>query len=110
MTRRARSVCMPELALTSVVPARTQHYAESVSSRFRVLKIAAWIAAAISALFGFCQFLLGGPGWWVGVLNLVFAGIFVAVPLLYRFGELIAPLTFFVSGHISLGFICYTMG
>ncbi len=30
MTRRARSVCMPELALKSVVPARTQHYADSV--------------------------------------------------------------------------------
>ena len=32
MTRKARSVCMPELALKSPVPARTQHYAESVAS------------------------------------------------------------------------------
>jgi adenylate cyclase len=110
MTRRARSVCMPELALKSVVPARTQHYAESVSSRFRVLKIAAWIAAAISAVFGIFQLVLGGPAWWVGVLNLVFAAIFVAMPLLYRFGELIAPLTFFASAYASVGFICYTMG
>src|SRR5829696_67892 len=110
MTRRARSVCMPELALKSVVPARTQHYAESVSSRFRVLKIAAWIAAVISAVFGIFQLVLGGPAWWVGVLNLVFAAIFVAMPLLYRFGELIAPLTFFASAYASVGFICYTMG
>jgi adenylate cyclase len=110
MTRRARSVCLPELALKSVVPARTQHYAESVSSRLRVLKIAAWIAAAISAAFGVFQLVLGGPAWWVGVLNLIFAALFVAVPLLYRFGELIAPLTFFASAYASVGFICYTMG
>jgi adenylate cyclase len=101
---------MPELARNSVVPARTQHYAESVISRLRVLKIAALIAATISALFGVFQLLLGGPAWWVGVLNLVFAALFVAVPLLYRFGELIAPLTFFVSAYASVGFICYTMG
>src|SRR5215212_701145 len=110
MTRRARSVCMPELALKSAVPARTQHYAESVSSRFRVLKIAAWIAAGISAVFGIFQLVLGGPAWWVGVLNLFFAALFVAMPLLCRFGELIAPLTFFASAYASVGFICYTMG
>ena len=110
MTRRARSVCMPELALKSVVPARTQHYADSVSSRFRVLKIAAYIAATISTLFGVFQLLLGGPVWWVGLLNLFFAAVFVAVPLLYRFGELIAPLTFFLFAYVSVGFICYTMG
>ena len=110
MTRRARSVCMPELALKGAMPARTQHYAESVASRFRILKIAASISAAISALFGIFQLVLGGSVWWVGLLNLVFAAIFVAVPLLYRFGELIAPLTFFVSAYISVGFICYTIG
>ena len=110
MTRRARSVCMPELALNTAVPARTQHYADSLFRRFRVLKIAAWIAAAISAGFGVFQLMLGGPAWWVGVLNLIFAALFVAVPLLYRFGELIAPLTFFTSAYASVGFICYTMG
>ncbi len=110
MTREARSVCMPELALKGAMPARTRHYAESVSSRFRILKIAASIAAAISALFAVFQLVVGGPVWWIGLLNLVFAAIFLAVPLLYRFGELIAPLTFFVSAYISVGFICYTMG
>jgi adenylate cyclase len=101
---------MPELARNGAMPARTQHYAESVASRFRILKIAASISAAISALFGVFQLVLGGSVWWVGLLNLVFAAIFVAVPLLYRFGELLAPLTFFVSAYISVGFICYTMG
>ncbi len=110
MTRRARSVCMPELAMTNPVPARTQHYADSVASRFRVLKIAAWIGAVISVAFGIFQLTLGGSLWWIGLLNLAFGAVFVAVPLLYRFGELIAPLTFFVFAYMSVGYICYTIG
>jgi len=110
MARKARSVCMPELALKNPVPARTQHYAESVASRLRVLKIAAWIGAAISVAFGIFQLTIGGPVWWLGMLNLVFGGVFLAIPLLYRFGELIAPLTFFLFAYLSVGFICYTIG
>jgi len=110
MGRKARSVCMPELALNSPVPARTQFYAESVASRLRVLKIAAWISAAISLAFGIFQLTLGGHIWWIGLLNIVFAAVFAAVPLLYRFGELIAPLTFFVFAYLFVGFVCYTLG
>ena len=110
MARRARSVCMPELALKTPVPARTQHYAATVGSRLRILKIAAVIGAFISVSFGIFQLTLGGRVWWLGMLNLVFAAIFLAIPLLYRFGELIAPLTFFVFAYLSVGFICYTIG
>jgi adenylate cyclase len=101
---------MPELALQNRVPARTQHYAESVASRFRVLKIAAWIGAVVSVAFGIFQLVLGGPVWWIGVLNILFGAIFVGTPLLYRFGELIAPLTFFFFAYLSVGFICFTIG
>jgi adenylate cyclase len=110
MGRKARSVCMPELALKNPVPARTQFYAESVASRLRVLKIAAWIAAVISVAFGIFQLIVGGAVWWLGLLNLVFGAVFLAVPLLYRFGELIAPLTFLLFAFLSVGFICYTIG
>ena len=110
MARRARSVCMPELALKNAVPARTQHYAESVARRFRVLKIAAWIGAAICIAFGIFQLTVGGQMRWLGLLNLVFGAVFLAIPPLYRFGELIAPLTFFVFAYLSVGFICYTIG
>ena len=110
MTRKARSVCMPEVAMTSAVPARTQFWAESVASRFRVLKIATWIAAVISVGFGVFQLVLGGAVWWVGLLNLAFGAAFLTVSLLYRFGELIAPLTFFILAYLSVGYICYTIG
>ena len=66
MARRARSVCMPELALKTAVPARTQHYAESVASRLRVLKIAAGSAPCIRVAFGIFQLTLGGRLWWLG--------------------------------------------
>ncbi len=110
MTRNARSVCMPEVALNNAVPARTQFYAESVASRFRVLKIATWIAAVTSVAFGIFQLVVGGPVWWVGLLNLGFGAAFMAVPLAYRFGELIAPLTFFLLAYLAVGYICYTIG
>ena len=110
MTRRARSVCMPAPAMTNAVPARTQHYADSVASRFRVLKIATWIGATVSVSFGIFQLTVGGPVWWLGILNLLIGAIYLAIPLLYRFGELIAPLTFFVFAYFSVGFICYSIG
>ena len=44
--------------------------------------------------------------WGIGFLNLVFAALFVMVRLLYRFGELIAPLTFFVCAYISVARPC----
>lgn len=101
---------MPEVALHSRMPARTQHYAEAVIRRLRVLTIATWIAAGVSALFGVFQLAMAGPGWWIGVLNLVFATLFLGIPRLYRFGELIAPLTFFVLAYVSVTFLCYAVG
>ena len=61
-------------------------------------------------MFGIIQLTLGGRAWWIGLLNLAFAAIFAAVPLLYRFGELIAPLTFFAFAYLFVGFVCYTIG
>jgi adenylate cyclase len=106
----SRAICVPNVALQSRMPARTRHYAEAVIRRLRVLTIATWIAATVSAVFGGLQVALGGPGWWIGVLNLAFAAVFVANPLLYRFGELIAPLTFFLFAYLSVTFICYSVG
>ena len=39
MAFRERWVCVPEVAIENRVPARTQHYAESVASRLRVLAL-----------------------------------------------------------------------
>ncbi|MBO0680599.1 adenylate/guanylate cyclase domain-containing protein [Mycolicibacterium sp. S2-37] len=110
VSQSRRSVCMPEIAMQSRVPARTRHYAEAVVRRLRVLTIATWIAAAVSVGFGAFQLVMGGPGWWIGLVNLVFGALFLAVPALYRFGELVAPLTFFVLAYVSVTFISYEVG
>ncbi|HEX3546435.1 MAG TPA: adenylate/guanylate cyclase domain-containing protein [Mycobacterium sp.] len=110
MVVKVRRVCVPEMALESRVPARTQHYAKSVAARFRVLKIATYISAVVSIAFGIFQLTLGGRVWWLGILNMVFAAVFVLIPLLYRFGELVAPLTFFTFAYLSLTYICFTLG
>jgi len=105
-----RSVCMPELALDNRVPARTRHYADRVAGRQRVLAVATWIAAAVTTLFGIFQLAVGAELWRLGFLNLVFAGLFMAVPLLHRFGELLAPLTFIVIAYVSVTLMCYEIG
>jgi adenylate cyclase len=101
---------MPEVALDTPVPARTRHYAESIDSRVRVLKIAAWIGAVVSAAFGVWQLTWSGEIWWVGLLNVVTAAVFLTVPYLYRFGELVAPLTFFFFAFVSLSIVCWSIG
>ena len=92
------------------VPARTQHYTDSVASRLRVLKIAAWIAAVVSAGFGLWQLTLGGGVWRLAILNLVSVVVFALIPLLHRFGELVAPLTFFFFAFLSLSVVCWDIG
>lgn len=105
-----RSVCSPELCPDTGLPLRTQHYALRVSSRLRVLTIATGIAAGVSCAFGILQLAVGGPLWRLGFLNVGFGALFLAVPLLYRFGELIAPLVFFVVAYVSVAFMCFQIG
>lgn len=105
-----RPVCIPEVALNNRVSARTRHYAECISSRLRVLTIATWIAAAVSGGFGIFQLALGGPMWRLAFVNLVSAALFLLVPLLYRFGELIAPLAFFLFAYVSVSVMCFSIG
>ena len=109
MALRERSVCVPEVAISNRVPARTQHYAESVASRMRVLKIAAWIGAFVATAFGIWQLTWEG-GWHLSIVNLGTAVIFLLIPLLGRFGELVAPLTFFFVAYVSLSVVCWHIG
>ncbi|MGH3677727.1 MAG: adenylate/guanylate cyclase domain-containing protein [Mycobacterium sp.] len=108
--RRQRSVCMPELALKNPVPARTQHYAESVARRFRVLTTTTQISAVVSGFFGIMQILTARDVLWIGLLNLVAAVIFLLIPLLYRFGELVAPMTFMLVAYVYLTAVCAHVG
>ncbi|MGE2834592.1 adenylate/guanylate cyclase domain-containing protein [Mycobacterium sp. SMC-4] len=105
-----RPVCVPEVAVRSRAVSPERHRSERIARRLRVLTIAGWIAAAVSALFGVFQLTLGGALWWVGAVNIVCAAMFLAIPRLCPLGELVAPLTFVGFAYVSVGFICYTVG
>jgi adenylate cyclase len=107
---KVRPICMPEVALDSRVPARTRDRAERVARHLRVLTVAARIGAVISAFFGIQQLVIGHYALWISVVNLVAAVIFFFIPLLYRFGDLVAPLVFFVVSYLAITMVGWHIG
>ncbi|MCH9641538.1 MAG: adenylate/guanylate cyclase domain-containing protein [Actinomycetia bacterium] len=105
-----RPICVPDVALSSRAWSPSRHRDDRVDRRLQVLKIASWIAAAVSASFGVFQLVLGGTLWWLGAVNVICAAVFLIIPRLGGFGELVAPLTFVVFAYLSVGFICFTVG
>jgi adenylate cyclase len=89
---------------------RTQHYADSVTRRRRILRLNTWLAMVISAGFGVMQLVVAPQLWWTGVINFVGAAIYAIIPWLYRFGELVAPLTFIGTAYASIFVICSILG
>lgn len=92
------------------VPARTRHYAQRVSQRLRILKVAAGLAATICAGFGILEIWADRSILWIGVLNLISAAVFALTPMLYRYGELIAPLTFTGVAYLTTFVVCWVVG
>jgi adenylate cyclase len=107
---KVRPICMPEVALDSRVPARTRDRAERVARHLRVLTVAARIGAVISGFFGIQQLVIGYYALWIGVLNLLAAVIYFFIPLLYRFGDLLAPLVFFVVSYLTITVVGWHIG
>ncbi|ORB30464.1 adenylate/guanylate cyclase domain-containing protein [Mycolicibacterium parafortuitum] len=86
------------------------HREDRVGRRLRVLMIASWIAAAVSAAFGAFQLAVGGSLWWLGAVNIMCGLVFLWIPRLCPLGELVAPLTFVTFAYMSVTFVCYTIG
>jgi adenylate cyclase len=68
------------------------------------------MAMAISVSFGVLQLVVAPQLWWAGVINLVGAVIYAAIPYLHRFGELVAPLTFIGTAYVSIFIVCWILG
>ena len=81
---------------------RSQHYAETVARRQRVLTIASWMAVLVCTSFTVVQILTDTWSWQVTSINMGSAAIFAFVPRLDRFGDLVAPLTFVGTAYISV--------
>ncbi|BBY08569.1 adenylate cyclase [Mycobacterium noviomagense] len=90
--------------------ARNQHYADSASRRRRVLNINATMAVLVCASYAVLGLAVGHPVWRTQLVNLLAAAVFATVPLLHRFGELVAPLTFICTAYVSIFVICWNVG
>jgi adenylate cyclase len=91
-------------------PARNQHWAEAVTRPQRVLNFATWIAAGVTATLGVLQTITGDRVLYIGLINLAIAVVFLAVPLLHRFGGIIAALVFVALAYSSLTFVGSQIG
>ena len=91
-------------------PARNQHWADSVTRPQRVLNITAWIAAFVTGALGVLQTITGQGVLYIGLINLATAAIFLAIPLLHRFGDIIAALVFVIIAFSSLTFVGSQIG
>ncbi len=65
----------------------------------RVLSVTTRIAATVTAFFGIQQFLITRDGWWLGCMNLASSVVFLLIPRLYRYGELLPPVLFYVVAY-----------
>lgn len=71
-----------------------ERQADSSARRLRILTVTAWIAMSADAAIVTAQLYFKDTAWHSVWANIIAAPIFAIVPLLRRFGELIAPLTF----------------
>ena len=91
-------------------PARNQHWVEAVTRPQRILNIATWIAAGITATLGILQTFTGDKVLYIGLINIATALLFLALPLLHRFGSIIAAVVFVVIAYCSLTFVGAAIG
>lgn len=97
-------------AVRTQARAPTQHYAESVARRQRVLTITAWLAVVVTGSFALMQLATGAGGWYIALINVFTAVTFAIVPLLHRFGGLVAPLTFIGTAYVAIFAIGWDVG
>ena len=98
----------PQSAVIS--PARNTHYVERIARQRRVVNILTWLAAAFSASFAVLLLVTQRGSIYMAIVNAVMALVFAAIPVLHRFGSLVAPLTLILTTFVSLSIVCWDIG
>lgn len=96
--------CLPDL------PEGRRDYEDAASRRLATLTISTRIAAGIVAAYGIAELILIPQVPHIGLINLVSAAVFMATPLLYRFGSLVASTAFVVAAYAFTVFVCSQLG
>lgn len=84
--------------------------AKTVARQERVLTMTTRISAAIGFLFAIGSFFIGRGGLPVGILSVITTLVYLAIPQLYRFGELVAPVVFAVMAYILITVVALYVG
>src|ERR1700742_895682 len=98
----ARTFCGPPMRLRPQTEARNRHYADRIKRSRAVLNITAGIAAVVCTSFTVMQLVTEPELWRIAVINLISAAVFFSIPLLHKYGELLAPLVLIISSYVSL--------
>jgi adenylate cyclase len=106
-----RSTLTAGLRWYATVPVRDQHRHRRVVRRLRVLNLVTLSAAVLTTSFGIGFGLVTGQGLGrVALTYLLPATIFALIPLLQRFGEFVAPVTFICCTYATIFVLCWTVG
>lgn len=104
------SECLPTVALEGWKRGRVEQHAQPTSRQLRILTLVTRIGAVVSVFFGFQQFVIIQSAQWIGVINFTAAVVFLAIPKLYRFGELVGPLVFVGAAYTVITVVSTYIG
>lgn len=99
------AACVPAVLSEHHGRGRDRHHDLNTTRNQRVLTVASRIGAVVAVFFGLQQFALVHDALWIGILNVASGLVFLAIPRLYRFGELVAPLVFIVVAYAVMAVV-----
>ena len=106
----ARTFCGPPMRLRPQTPARNRHYADRIARSRKVINIVTSIAALVTASFAVMQLVTQTAIWHIALINFVAAAIFTAIPLLHRYGVVVAQLTLILTSYVVLTVLTWNVG
>lgn len=105
-----QAAAVPVTSRRRRLPPRNVSYPKSVTRQRRVLVRATRIGAVVSAFYTLLGIFIGRDALAITILSAFSTVVYLAIPLLYRFGELIAPMVFIVAAYMLITVLCLSIG
>jgi adenylate cyclase len=89
----------------------TERYPEKVARRLMAVNITAWLSAAVTAFFAAVILLNPVPeSWRIATFNAIATLVFASIPLLHRFGSVVAPLALVAFTYLFILWVISAFG
>jgi adenylate cyclase len=105
-----QAAAVPVTSRRRRVPPRFAGYPKNVARQHRVLTRATRIGAAVSAFYTLLGMFIGRDVLAITALSAVSTVVYLGIPLLYRFGELVAPMVFIIAAYVLITVLCLRVG